>query len=623
MDIPSSVLKIEEGAFSGCCDLKEVKLPDGLKSIEKYTFEGCSSLRKVYIPDSVARIKSGAFDCRSLSNIIIPNGVLCIDAYAIGCGSLEKIIIPSSVTSIGRQDFASVIETRYGDHEFSSLKKIIINYDSYQNLISLIGDSKEFFEHIPSKCQLSFAGPKLFFFQKMKLQFLLKEQSVTFLEGQVPNENPKNFEERDVSKLDEDIQKIINEINNLCSSLSDENKKIINDSINKLIDEYEKNKKQLKPEFGKKETVLSLDNHNIAMLKPQLLSDLEMIKLNLSREDKLIQLLSELDSYKKILNKDVDELSIEHASIESMIQNIIYFCKYVGITKKDEYINQLNKYIDIAKKEASDELLNFSDKQIVLDTNEKHDIGMQLKLNISKLYDEVESYSNKVRPFQELLEVLNAKEVVKKEEFGDGIFEIINGIKYVIHHLSDSEYQDELEDKFSNIVHKYFNEIEKLLEKPEELNHSKYEELEFNLRKELQLLLELVNNYAYLDSYMEKDVNKTNLLSQLQSCLNIIDGGKVVTINDEQRLELFTSTIIELNNSILSNKEIDNSNRNKIMLKLSKIINDYINQLQENTVDSLNKYDLIQKEFLMKVMGVKIEIDQYVHDMNEYNEHIR
>ena len=64
------VVGIEEKAFSGCSNLKQITIPSGVETIGDYAFEGCESLESITIPDSVTSIGSYAFRyCYSLTNI--------------------------------------------------------------------------------------------------------------------------------------------------------------------------------------------------------------------------------------------------------------------------------------------------------------------------------------------------------------------------------------------------------------------------------------------------------------------------------------------------------------------------------------------------------------------------
>lgn len=100
LDCPIDV--IEEYAFEGCRNLKEIVIPEGVTKIGLCAFDGCKGLEKVVIPSSVTEIESGAFaGCSGLCEIDIPSGITYIDSEVFGgCTGLRRIVIPSSVTTI-------------------------------------------------------------------------------------------------------------------------------------------------------------------------------------------------------------------------------------------------------------------------------------------------------------------------------------------------------------------------------------------------------------------------------------------------------------------------------------------------------------------------------------------
>lgn len=132
VQLPSSILSIEQQAFKGCTNLKSINLPDSITDIAGGVFEDCTSLNNISIPNSVSSIGANAFkNCSSLNNSLnIPNGITMIkDGTFDGCSNLSNITIPNSVTTIAEWAFAhcdnlSNIEipngvTSIGAHAFS------------------------------------------------------------------------------------------------------------------------------------------------------------------------------------------------------------------------------------------------------------------------------------------------------------------------------------------------------------------------------------------------------------------------------------------------------------------------------------------------------------------------
>ncbi len=130
-----TLVKIKEGAFSGCLKLKRIQLPKWLEHIDPFTFFGCVNLEEVVMPASTeeriklarsrgididnagytlrdiysapCRITSHAFAlCRSLKRISLPQDMTVIDTAAFyKCTSLKDISLPSKLREIGNEAF--------------------------------------------------------------------------------------------------------------------------------------------------------------------------------------------------------------------------------------------------------------------------------------------------------------------------------------------------------------------------------------------------------------------------------------------------------------------------------------------------------------------------------------
>jgi hypothetical protein len=92
-EIPNTIQVIEEGAFSQCRELTQVKLPNALMAIELYTFDGCEKLQSITLPESIQSIGECAFRfCSKLSSIELPAGINKIGyaAFAV-CKNLKQV----------------------------------------------------------------------------------------------------------------------------------------------------------------------------------------------------------------------------------------------------------------------------------------------------------------------------------------------------------------------------------------------------------------------------------------------------------------------------------------------------------------------------------------------------
>lgn len=115
--IPETVNTIHQCAFASCSSLQSIIIPEKVEEIEGDAFNGCTSLITVNIPDSVIYIASGAFaGCTSLKSIALSNNLRRILYFAFAGCSFTSITIPNSVIEIGEEAFAgceSLREIRY------------------------------------------------------------------------------------------------------------------------------------------------------------------------------------------------------------------------------------------------------------------------------------------------------------------------------------------------------------------------------------------------------------------------------------------------------------------------------------------------------------------------------
>ena len=129
ISIPGETTFIGESAFEGCTSLKTVIIWGDPTSIEKNTFRNCTKLTDISIPSSVKYIAESAFEnCTSMSTVIIWGDITSIGKNAFkNCSSLDDISIPSSCKVIeeaafqGCKDLDTVIlwgDTNIGNYAF-------------------------------------------------------------------------------------------------------------------------------------------------------------------------------------------------------------------------------------------------------------------------------------------------------------------------------------------------------------------------------------------------------------------------------------------------------------------------------------------------------------------------
>ena len=144
--IPDTIIKIDDYAFWGCNQLKDIIIPASV--IDVGTFSGCYVLNSIGVAAENQNYDSRN-NCNALietstntlilgcNNTIIPNSIIKIGDYAFGgCDQLKDIIIPASVVEIGKGAF-------YGCSGLNSIGVAAENenYDSRNDCNALIEKS--------------------------------------------------------------------------------------------------------------------------------------------------------------------------------------------------------------------------------------------------------------------------------------------------------------------------------------------------------------------------------------------------------------------------------------------------------------------------------------------------
>lgn len=117
VQLPQTVMAIEETAFGQCTSLSSIKLSNELRNIGPQAFSGCTALASITIPDSVEQIEQRTFcDCTALKTVTF--GATSRDASSsnlriIGqcafqnCTSLVNITLPSKLEIIAEDAFTN------------------------------------------------------------------------------------------------------------------------------------------------------------------------------------------------------------------------------------------------------------------------------------------------------------------------------------------------------------------------------------------------------------------------------------------------------------------------------------------------------------------------------------
>ncbi len=106
-DIKDGTTSISEYAFSGCTELKKIRIPESVIFAGQSAFECCTGLTELTFPDGLVETDHLVLSqCTGLKSFVIPDGTIQIPAGMFeGCSSLESVTIPDFVTSIGNDAF--------------------------------------------------------------------------------------------------------------------------------------------------------------------------------------------------------------------------------------------------------------------------------------------------------------------------------------------------------------------------------------------------------------------------------------------------------------------------------------------------------------------------------------
>lgn len=133
------ITTVSSGAFSDCCLLASVEMPDSVKKIGSSAFFNCDSLKNIdFLSCGISRIESGLFsNCDGLTNIVIPENILYLSSDAFwDCKNIKQIYISSSVLKgfdnpeLYRLESLESITVSKENPQYYSVDGILYTFDS-------------------------------------------------------------------------------------------------------------------------------------------------------------------------------------------------------------------------------------------------------------------------------------------------------------------------------------------------------------------------------------------------------------------------------------------------------------------------------------------------------------
>ena len=105
LEIPASVLEVDDEAFGGCQNVQTLTLNEGLQTIGAGVFSSCKSLVTVRIPHSVTSVGDSAFDrCSGLDLLIVGDGNIYVLDKMYEFSDISAFLIEKGVKKIENID---------------------------------------------------------------------------------------------------------------------------------------------------------------------------------------------------------------------------------------------------------------------------------------------------------------------------------------------------------------------------------------------------------------------------------------------------------------------------------------------------------------------------------------
>ena len=102
VDLPSTLTKIEQYAFTYCNALEELVIPEGVTEIPVNMANYTPALKTVILPSTINKIGDSAFRSANLENgVVIPEGCTEIGSYAFKACETTSVTLPSTLTTLG------------------------------------------------------------------------------------------------------------------------------------------------------------------------------------------------------------------------------------------------------------------------------------------------------------------------------------------------------------------------------------------------------------------------------------------------------------------------------------------------------------------------------------------
>lgn len=613
---------------------KNIKIPDGTNIIANsvFTREGLNS---VVFPESLTTINSYAFSSNNLKNVEFPSSLSYIGMRSFSHNELTKLTFNQDIIvdcdafddnpihTIRLTENARNIDWKSNERldtvrilEIASYENHIVFNNLCPNIELLYVDNLPgiSLSHFLNKCRLRekknlrqvHIKNKISPLEKLAIQVVYPK--ITFLYGDFSKLPEKPIEKDNIPKknIDAELQERIDKIYQVSALLNEDEKNSIENKIVKLFRNYKQEIEELKPNFGIiMESTLTLESKDINTLRKSLLNDLDTVIFNLSRAENIKKLIEDILQYKKLMYINSVMAPTETESIEDKIRFIIFVHQKGG---NKSFKKQLEEILNVFQKRASEEIMQSLEEKSNLSL--EADIVTGFERKIQELYDKTKNYQTKVETYQELLDSLELKNDTELSKDIQTALGIIN-----IFYISDKNRCTEILEK---IMRNYKNKIKEILF-DEEQNQETALEIELDLRRELQPLLEEIHNLS------PKTICYNKLKEELKESIKNIykedfnetqEGAIQDSLKEIKRL---------LENEFIS-EEIKYEIQNRVELCLQK----WLHELYENAYQILETMpfhnsnleisDNIQFELLIlkDMLTIQMNVENYITKSVDY-----
>lgn len=559
------------------------------------------------------------YEGQNIENLILEEGLLYICQGAFRHNNIRKLYLPKSVKKVENRafyfnPFTEVIFYNNGvefeGYCFSvNLKKITIIDGDYKFLYNFINRKIDYADNFLNVNEINIVNDKLSFIEKLKIKYLASkypEIKINILQDIDLDEFIR--QETYVEDANDEINILLSNIHSMIYSLDGGTQQVINDKIKSLISEYQVKLENSKPQFStENDSVLMIEDTSPKALRNKLIFSLEMIIQNLNTKDKIIKLSEKISQYLHYLLDD--EINIDDDEIFLKIKEIINISKTMEETK---YITELKELLWKIRKII---INNLNDEYVINLTLKNFDIEIYFKEELSKLYNEVMTLNSKLNPYLELLkalkgyenDILLAKELRELEQiFSKLIGKSKDGLT--------SEYQ-KLKEKYKNILNENILKI-----KNNQLDALSINEIELNFRKELQPILERLNELSPLILKNQK------LYYQIIDAANFLNNREISEINP-------IADVIKEIKDLYFQGGLTTDIAEMIYNKIKEILYNWYNIFKHDDTSEIVKsfsseVGLTSENLILEVMilkelyGLKFSVEQYIADLQEYDKAI-